>query len=212
MARQYHSVQGSAFLWGAIIGVAVIVVDLVDRFLLGGVERIGPAVVAVLRRRHLVVVRTLDPGAVLLVQGLVIVITLLLLFLAGAMAARRARALEAGIGAGVIAGIIVGVAHLVVVAITIALSAHPTVIADIARGVITALVVLILGAGMGALGGLAGRGPDTRGGAAPTDYGAFTPSPPAITRVPSERTVRTPTPYGPESNYPTAPVQTPSPH
>src|SRR5215472_8731504 len=129
MARQYHSVQGSALLWGAIIGGLVIIVDLFDRFLLGGVERIGPATVAVLRRRHLEVVRTpSNPGAVLLVEGLVIVISLLLLFLAGALAARRAHALEAGIGAGVVAGIIVGVAHLVVVAITIAVSAHPTVI------------------------------------------------------------------------------------
>ena len=209
MARQYPSVQGSAFLWGAIIGVVAILVDLIDRFLLGGVERIGPAVVAVLRRRHLVVIRTPNPGVVLLVEGLVIVITLLLLFLAGALAARRAHAVEAGIGAGVVAGIIVGVAHLIVVALTIALSAHPTVIADIVRGVTTALAVLILGVGMGALGGLAGRGSDTPGAAAPAGYGTFMPAPPLTSSVPGERT-STPTPYGPESNYPTAPLQTPS--
>jgi hypothetical protein len=210
MARQYYSVRGSAFLWGTIIGVVVIILDLVDRFFLGGVERIGPAVVAVLRRRHLVVVRTPSPGAVLLVEGLIVVMTLLLFYVAGALAARRAHAVEAGIGAGVVAGIIVGVAHMGVVAITVALSAHPTVIADIVRGVIAAIVVLILGAGMGALGGLVGRGPSVDGTPAPTGNGALTPSPTATFRVPDERTVHTPTPYGPESNYPTAPVKTPS--
>jgi hypothetical protein len=210
MARQYPSILGSAFLWGCLIGVAVVMLDLIDRFLLGGVERIGPAAVAVLRRRHLVVVRTSNPGAVLLLEGLVIVMTLLLFFLAGALAARRARAVEAGIGAGVVAGIFVGVVHLVVVAITTALSPHPTVIADIVRGVITALVLLILGAGMGALGGLAGRGQAVEAAdAAPTAHSAFIPSPAVTTQVPDEWTP-TPTPYGPESNYPTAPVKTPS--
>ena len=88
---QQRSVGGSALLWGSIFGGLVVVLDLVARFLLGGVDRLAPAIAAVLRRRHLVVVRTVNPGRIFLVEGIVLLITVSLFFLAGALAARRAR-------------------------------------------------------------------------------------------------------------------------
>jgi hypothetical protein len=179
------------------------VVDLLDRFLVGSVERIGPAVVAALRRRRLAGTGAGHPGLVL-VEVVVILIVLLLFFLAGALAAHRARAVEAGIGAGVIAGAIVGGAHLLVVVVTIFAALRPAVVASLLFGLVTALTALILGAGMGALGGLAGRGQKSPGDSAAALYVAPAPveysSPPLSTPTP---------PYGPESNYPTAPLQTP---
>jgi hypothetical protein len=219
MAQQ-HSVRGSAFLWGSIFGGLIVILDLVDRFVLGGVERLGPAAVAVLRRRHLALVHTPNPGYILLVEGIVLLVTILLFFLAGALAARRAYAVEAGIGAGVIAGAIVAVVHMVIVLIAILRAAHPTVGADIVRGVVTAILALLVGIGMGALGGLAGRGPRPNSSAAIPPYTppapavmGYTAMPPASTPIegPADYTY-TPTPsyVGPENNYPTAPLNTPS--
>jgi hypothetical protein len=199
---RHYSVGGSALLWGSCFGALAVVLDLLDRLLIGSMDRIGPALVAALRRRRLLGAHAGHPGLVLLVEGVVILMLLLLFFLAGALAAHRAHAVEAGIAAGVIAGAIVGGAHILVVTITILTTFRPAVVADLLLGLITALAALILGAGMGALGGLAGRGRKSTGDSAaapyvpPVDYHSQPPS--------------TPPPYGPESNYPTAPLQTPS--
>lgn len=205
-----HSVGGSALLWGSCFGALAVMLDLVDRFLLGSLDRIGPAVLAVLRRRRLVGARAAHPGLVLLAEGIVILILLLLFLLAGALAAHRAHAIEAGIGAGVIAGALVGVAHLLVVIIIILAANHPTVVADLLLGLITAIAALILGAGMGALGGLAGRGQSPTGDSAAAPYVPLSPAPVNFSSGPSEPFTPTPPQYGPESNYPTAPLQTPS--
>lgn len=188
---QQHSVPSSALLWGSIFGGLVVVLDLVDRFLIGGVDRLAPAIAAVLRRQHLVAVRTTNPGRIFLVEGIVLLITVSLFFLAGALAARRASEIEAGIGAGVLAGAIVGVAHMLVVVLVIPLAAHPAVIAEIVRGLVIAISAVVLGVAMGALGGLIGR---------------VTPS----IQSPSEQTPPTPYHYGPQNDYPTAPLETPS--
>jgi hypothetical protein len=203
---RHYSVGGSALLWGSFFGALAVALDLLDRFLVGSVDRVGPALVNALRRRRVVGARVGHPGLVLLVEGVVILILLLLFFLAGALAAHRAHAVEAGIGAGVIAGAIVGAVHLLVVAITIFTTVRPAVVADLVIGVITALAALILGTGMGALGGLAGRGQNSTGGAAATPY--MPPSTP-VEYTPLPPSTPTPPPYGPESNYPTAPLQTP---
>jgi hypothetical protein len=202
---QQRSVASSALLWGSIFGGLVVVLDLVDRFLIGGVDRLAPAIAAVLRRRHLVAVRTINPGRIFLVEGIVLLITVSLFFLAGALAARRATATEAGIGAGVLAGAVVGVAHMLVVILVISLTAHPAVIAEIIRGLVIAVSAVVLGVAMGALGGLIGRGPSASG---------FSSQPAPVTpfvQPPSERTPPTPYHYGPQNDYPTAPLETPSP-
>jgi hypothetical protein len=222
---QQRSVGGSALLWGSIFGGLVVILDLIDHFLLGGVDRVAPAIVAVLRRRHLVVVRTVNPGRILLVEGIVLLITFSLFFLAGVLAARRAGASEAGIGAGALAGAIVGVAHMTIVVVIIFLAAHPAVGAEIVRGLLVAFSALILGVALGALGGLIGRGPRERG--APSARPLYTPPPAPATidyypssssagpvtpsvQAPGERTPPTPYHYGPQNDYPTAPLQTPS--
>jgi hypothetical protein len=201
---QQYSVRGSALLWGSCFGALAVALDLLDRFLIGSVDRVAPALVNALQRRRAVAARVGHPGLVLLLEGVVILILLLLFFLAGALAAHRAHAVEAGIGAGVIAGAIVGAVHLLVVVITILIASRPAV-SDLVFGVITALAALILGAGMGALGGLAGRGQNSTGGSAATPY--VPPAP--VEYIPLPSTSPTPPPHGPESNYPTAPLQTP---
>jgi hypothetical protein len=219
---QQRSVGGSALLWGSIFGGLMVVLDLVDRFLLGGVDRLAPAIAAALRRRHLVVVRTINPGRIFLVEGIVLLIAVSLFFLAGALAARRASAIEAGIGAGALAGAIAGIAHMLVVFLVISLTAHPAVVAEIIRGLVIAVSALLLGIAMGALGGLVGRGPRAsstpralplyRPPEAPSTSGfSFQPAPvtPPI-QPPGERTPPTPYHYGPQNDYPTAPLETPS--
>jgi hypothetical protein len=219
---QQRSAGGSALLWGSIFGGLVVALDLVDRFLLGGVDRIAPAIAAALRRRHLAGVQTVNPGHIVLVEGTVLLITVSLFFLAGALAARRASAIEAGIGAGATSGAITGIVHMLVVFLVISRTAHPAVVADIARGLVIAVSALLLGVAMGALGGLVGRGPRTSGTlgaqplyrppqAPPASGFSFQPAPitPSV-QPPGERTPPTPYHYGPQNDYPTAPLQTPS--
>jgi len=120
----------------------------------------------------------------------------------------------------VIAGAIVAVVHVVIVLIAILRAAHPTVGTDIVSGLVTAILALLVGIGMGALGGLAGRGPRPNGGAATPPYTPPAPAamgysamPPTATPIdrPADYT-STPTPsyVGPENDYPTAPLNTPS--
>ncbi|MGO8950213.1 MAG: hypothetical protein ACLQUY_21655 [Ktedonobacterales bacterium] len=218
---QQRSVGGSAFLWGSILGCLVVLLDVVDRFLLGGVERLGPAVVAILRRRHLVVVRPVASLRILMVEGIVLLITLLLFLLAGALAAHRASAIEAGISAGVVAGAIVAVAHMVIVVVTILLAAHPAVLAGIVRGLVVAFLAFILAIGMGAIGALIGaRGVRAGGTTAAAPATPNTPAGPGAIRraeatpvLPAQLLgMHTPTPYhyGPENDYPTAPLKSSS--
>ncbi len=214
-----RSAVGSAFLWGSILGSAVVLLDVVDHFVLGGVQNLGPAVVAVLRRRHVVVVRPVTPVRILLVEGLVLLIILLLYFLAGALAARQANSTSAGIGAGVIAGAIVAIAHMVIVIVTLLLATHPAVIAGIVRGLVVALLALVLAIAAAAVGALFGRGSDVSSGGAQVAAPSAPPAPTAVGYVAGSPTLRTPvldphtpTPlhYGPENDYPTAPIQSSS--
>jgi hypothetical protein len=91
--------------------------------------------------------------------------------------------------------------------LVISFSAQPAVAAEIVRGVVVAFSALMLGVAMGALGGLIGRGPRSSTGPVAPSQAPVTPS----VQPPSERTPPTPYHYGPQNDYPTAPLQTPSP-
>src|SRR5271165_1519732 len=123
--RPQPSVSGSAFYWGTILGGAAALLNLVDRLFLGGLELLGPEVAYLLRRRHTIAVRPVLAPRLLLVEGLVLLVVLLLFFLSGALAARRADAMEAGIGAGAVAGGVVAIVHLVVVVVGILIATTP---------------------------------------------------------------------------------------
>jgi hypothetical protein len=122
-----------------------------------------------------------------------------------------------------VAGAIAGIAHMLVVFLVIFLTAHPAVVAETIRGLVIAVLALLLGVALGALGGLVGRGPraSSTPGALPLYRPLQTPSasgfssqPAPVTpsvQPPGERTPPTPYHYGPQNDYPTAPLETPSP-
>jgi hypothetical protein len=111
---------------------------------------------------------------------------------------------------------------MLVVFLVISLTAHPAVAVDIVRGLVIAVLALMLGVAMGSLGGLIGRGPRAstapaalplyRPPQAPAASGFSSPSAPVTPSVQpeSDRTPPTPYHYGPQNDYPTAPLQTPS--
>ncbi len=205
--RPQHSASGSAFYWGAILGGAAALLDLVDRLFLGGLELLGPQVAYLLRRRHAIVVRPVLAPRLLLVEGLVLLVVLLLFFLAGAFAARRADAIEAGIGAGAVAGGIVAIVHLLVVVVGILIATTPpAVLSVVARGVEVAALAFAVAIAASALGALLGRGPGEA--PAPTTLNYSSASSPESSRIPEPFTP-TPHHYGPENDYPTAPLQSP---
>jgi hypothetical protein len=157
---QQRSRTGSAFLWGIIFGLILAVLIVLDRAVLAGIARRG--------------VRTgfgSAVGAVLFSSGIAVLVTIILYFLAGVLAARRARALEAGLFAGMIAGAIAGATRLTLTVLTLAALRPPPVTtpsrlrlerlvtAGTLASAVAALVVdVLVGTGLGALGGLIGRG------------------------------------------------------
>ena len=151
---QYRSRGGSAALWGIIIGVILATLVVLHQLLLAGMVR-----------------RTFALGGSLVYTALALLIAAALYLLAGFLAARRANAVEAGLFAGLIAGIIAGVTALAIVVLALVLrdhriaaaaARHPVLlraaaVSALARGVFGVAVQALIGAGLGALGGLAGR-------------------------------------------------------
>lgn len=150
MAEQPHG--GLAWLWGLLFGGFTAAVILLDRF-----TPIRPA-------RRIVAVEA--------IPLLPFVLGLLFFFLAGLIAARRSHRLESGLAAGLIAGASAGLMNVALVLVEVVAAGTRIRTAGIqrsdvvrllqatvlARGLGALLILAILGLGMGALGGLAGRG------------------------------------------------------
>ena len=183
---QQRSRGGSAALWGIIIGIILTALMVLHQLLLAGIVRRGFAL-----------------GGNLIYTALALLIAATLYFLAGFLAARRANAIEAGLFAGLIAGIIVGVTALALALIVLALRPplvvrHPGLlraqeVTGIVREVLGIVVQALIGAGLGALGGLAGRRRTPSIAAGP--YSPYTQ--PAVTSQP-------PQPAAPQPPYPYA--------
>ncbi len=151
---QQRSRGGSAALWGIIIGLILAALVLLHQLVLAGMVR-----------------STFALGGSLIYTALALLIAAALYFLAGLLAARRANALEAGVFAGLIAGLIVGLTVLAITVLALVLRDQRIAVAavrhtalvraavgsTVARGVLGAFVQALIGAGLGALGGLAGR-------------------------------------------------------
>lgn len=186
MAQQ-RSRGGSAALWGIIIGLILAALDVLHQLVVAGAVR-----------------HALGPGTSLIYTALALLIAAALYFVAGLLAARRANALEAGVFAGLIAGVIVGATALALVLIVLALRPplvvrHPALLrAEEATGIVREalgiVVQALIGAGLGALGGLAGRrSPPAAGANNPTTQPAY-PAYPAYPATP-QSPPRPPNPY-----------------
>jgi hypothetical protein len=151
----YRSRGGSAALWGILIGLLLIVLIVLHQLLLAPTAR-----------------RIFSPGGNLIYSLLALLVGAALYFLAGYLAARRSGASEAGLFAGLIAGGIVGLAVLVftvLAALAVRNGAHGVLAARypalvraavrsaLARSILDVFVQALVGAGLGALGGLLGR-------------------------------------------------------
>jgi hypothetical protein len=150
MAEQPRS--SLAWLWGLLVGGLTAAVILLDRF-----APVRPA-----RRIFAVGAIPLLPFA----------FGLLFFFLAGLIAARRSHRLESGLAAGLIAGATAGLMNVALVLLEVVAAGTHTRAAGVqrsdvvrllqatvlARSLGALLILAILGLGMGALGGLAGRG------------------------------------------------------
>lgn len=148
---------GKAALWGGLTGVAVAVIAIGGRLLAGGGGRVRAALTGV------------ETGPLWL-RALVVALAGVAFFLAGLFAARATRRVEAGIVAGLLAGAVSGA--LLALATLVSATAvgarlnerlgdrlsHAVVGTGIARAVLILLVATAIGTGLGALGGLLGRG------------------------------------------------------
>ena len=164
---QQRSRGGSAALWGVIIGLILAALVVLHQLVLASAVR-----------------RTFALGGSLLYTALALLVAVALYFLAGFLAARRANSLEAGVVAGLVAGLIVGLTALAITVlalllrdqrIAVAAARHPALVraavaSTLARGVLGVGVQALIGAGLGALGGLAGRR-----GAPPITGGPYVP-------------------------------------
>lgn len=160
MAQQQVQRNGasSAFLWGGVFGAVVVVLNLLDGFLVAGptVRALRPA---------------LRPLAGVTVVGIVLSVAVVCCyFLAGLLAARRARAVDPGIFAGLIAGGIAGLGAFVIALIGAAMARRgvhmsviggigaPRLVASTLAGVLVRMLTsAVVGTGVGALGALVGR-------------------------------------------------------
>jgi hypothetical protein len=141
-----------AWPWGLLFGGLTAAMILLDRF-----APIRPA-----RRIFAVAAIPLLPFA----------LGLLFFFLAGLIAARRSHRLESGLAVGLIAGATAGLMNVALVLVEVVAAGTRTRAAGVqrsdvvrllqatvlARSLGALLILAILGLGMGALGGLAGRG------------------------------------------------------
>lgn len=197
---QGRSRAGEAALWGMVCGLVLAALLVVGRLALAGAAPRG----------------LLSSGRAPLSSVVALAVAATLYFVAGVLAGRRARALEAGLFAGMIAGLIVGVTALTLFALA-ALRVPPGM-ADgpqrpavallriaIARSGLELPLQMAVGAGLGALGGLVGRG---RGGS-----GAPQAVPPTSTPPPPSYPPYTSPPGAsppPSPVYPTAADTTPT--
>jgi hypothetical protein len=149
MARQQRS--SLALVWGLVCGGIYIAIALAGRFLGIPIER--------------------RIGAITVGQGMLLLIELALLVVAGVLAARRSGRVESGALAGVIAGLVIGIAVFVLVlGGGLALQQRVHALAARTLGLRAAYVVALVqasvgigltalvGLALGALGGLIGRG------------------------------------------------------
>ncbi|HZC79088.1 MAG TPA: hypothetical protein VE258_15150 [Ktedonobacterales bacterium] len=191
---------GLAWLWGLLCGGLAAAVILLDRF-----APIRPA-------RRIVAV-----GAIPLLP---FVLGLLFFFLAGLIAARRSYRLESGLAAGLIAGASAGLMNVTLVLVEVVAAGTRTRAAGIQRsevvrllqvtvlahGLGALLILAILSLGMGALGGLAGRGRPP----AAQPWAPYAPMPPPPPPMPPRYPPQPPaTSYG-GALYPSSSPYTPS--
>jgi len=163
---------GIAALWGLLFGVLAAMLAVLDRIFTAraAAPRAGLALL---------------PGGGL-VRIALVAVGLLFFFLAGVFAARAARLVEPGIVAGLLAGLVVGLTAIALTLLAIGdiqssvprrLAASRALHVLEGGAIVRALVILILaalvGAGLGALGGLAGRGRPVP----PAAYPSATPPP-----------------------------------
>ena len=191
---QQRSWGASAALWGIIIGL-----------ILAGLVVLHQLVLAAMLRRGFAL------GGSLIYTVLALVIAAALYFLAGLLAARRANALEASIFAGLIAGLIVGLTVLVIAVLglvlrdqRVALAAarhlalvRTAVSSTLFRSVLGVALQALIGAGLGGLGGLAGRRrtpPETG-----TPYATNSPPTRPASPLPGSPPPPQPYPYAPVS-------------
>lgn len=204
-----HPRRGSAaLLWGFVFGIILAVIVVLDDLALAGqLRRIGiggGAVLAPLLRSRIVLY----------------FVGLLLFFLAGVLAVRRTGAVESGLFAGLIAGALAGLTNLVLVIILASVilprlhraARLADVLPTIFSVIFACIVVSLVGAGMGALGALAGRGSARpgqafQGGPGPYTSGAYPPPPPppppSSTPTTGYSTPTTPPGYIPGNDAPT---------
>ena len=196
---QQRSRDGSAALWGIIIGLILAALVVLHQLVLAGMVR-----------------RTFALGGSLFYTVLALLIAAALYVLAGFLAARRANALEAGVFAGLIAGLIVGLTILAIIVLALVLrdhriaaaaARHPAlkraaVASALARAVLDIFVQALVGAGLGALGGLAGRRrmpPVASGPYSPYSYSTQSASPPSGSPPPQPYPYSPATPLGDDS-------------
>lgn len=184
-----HPRRGSTtLLWGLLFGTILALLIVFDRLALAGALRragLGGGGVLV---------------SLLLSRGVLYVIGLACFFVAGLLAVRRTGAVESGLLAGLMAGAIAGLTNLVFTMVTLSIASHrmqraaavrhltaalrATVGSGIFSAVVVCIAVSLVGAGMGALGALAGRGSAQglpfQGGPGPYIPG-YPPPPPAST-------------------------------
>ncbi|MGH2517966.1 MAG: hypothetical protein ACRDHP_20155 [Ktedonobacterales bacterium] len=192
MAQQSRRASATV-LWSLLFGLALALLIVLDRLVVAG------------QLRH----ASFGAGLVslLLSRGVLYVIGVALFFLAGILAARRSGAVESGVLAGLLAGILAGLTNLVFTMLAVSAANRHLQRAAAARGLLPALhaavgsaifsaavaflAVSFVGAGVGALGGLAGRGRGRRNqtfqggnGMVPPAFG-YPPFPPAPAPVSS---------------------------
>lgn len=148
-------------LWGTLFGIVFAILLVVERLFEGRLARFAG-------------LGAPRPGLALLAPAILFVLEFTCFFLAGLLSARRTHALSSGLAAGLIAGIIAGVVGLVIALHTASAAEQVVRHAAVAprlrsvlqagiagavvRAVFGAITTVLVGAGAGALGGLAGRG------------------------------------------------------
>lgn len=160
MDSQAH--RGSrTLLWGILFGVILGVLVIFERLFEGRLARDAGLGIS-------------HPGLALLSPVILFVIGAVCFFCAGLLAARRTRQLSSGLVAGLIAGVIVGAVWLVLALHAAGVAEHAAlnlraasrlralaqaaIGTAVVRDVLTAVLIASAGTGVGALGGLAGRG------------------------------------------------------
>lgn len=150
-------------LWGLLFGVILAILVVIERLFEGRLARAAG-------------LGAVRPGLALFSPAIVFVVGLVAFFVAGLLAAHRTRQLSSGLAAGLIAGVIVGVVWLVLALHTTGAAeqvtrtlraprlralAQAAIVGAVVRSILAAVMIALAGAGVGALGGLAGRGDAT---------------------------------------------------